>query len=297
MSDRRPAPRAPEDDLAREPERWSTTRSDDDLHGKLGAGFRALAATPVPPPAARPDRVRRSVRPRAWLVLGVATFTLVAVLTGGALAVAKVYRYLRGAPAIAPPTSIAAAEPEQRKNRRHRELARAEVPASAPPAEGGDEGGEAGLLARSFRRLRAEHDPAAALELLDAYDRQWAAGQLSTEAGLARVEALLALGRHREALDVLERRAEVARERPLLRGELRAEAGRCAPALADFAQAERTAPSDVAARAVWDEATCRARLGDAPGAGADFRRYLAVHPAGANAREAQRWLAREAARK
>ena len=276
MSGRRPGSPSSDGD----PERWSDARSDADLPGKLGAGFRALAASPPLPQS----RHRRPVRQRAWLAFGLAAFTVVAIVTGGALAVAKVYRYLRGAPVVARPTAVASAEPRKR---------RAPPPARTPAEARAANDGEATLLARAFRSLRADRDPVAALALLDEHDRQFPAGQLADEASRARVEALLALGRRRDALHVLEARRDddSGRERALLRGELRAETGRCAQALADFAGAEREAPSEIAARAVWDEATCRARLGDAVGARRDFERYLASYPSGAMARQARRWLA------
>jgi len=157
-------------------------------------------------------------------------------------------------------------------------------------------------VGEAFRALRARRDPDAALALLDRHDRLFPRGALALEAGLARVEALLGAGRRAAALDVLDGladgRDEAARQRSLLRGELRADAGRCTEALADFKAAESaggSAKGDRRARALWGQATCRARLGDAAGARRDFHHYLAAFPAGPHAADAQRWLEAHAA--
>src|SRR6185295_2257611 len=147
--------------------------------------------------------------------------------------------------------------------------------------------------------LRAGRDPAGALDVLDLYRQRFPAGRLVAEASLARVEALLALGRRPEALSVVETMpdapGERARDRALLRGELRAEAGRCTEALADFTLAESRAGSSlrpaVEARAVWGQAACHARLGQIAPARRDFGRYLAAYPRERSAADARRWLA------
>ena len=181
----------------------------------------------------------------------------------------------------------------------HRGLGARRGPLPAvPPQEN-----EAALVASAFRRLRGERDPAGALSILDLHDHRFPAGSLASEASLARVEALLALGRRADALGVLDRTegtrtrqtdtlvGERVRERTLLRGELRAEAGRCAEAVNDFARIEGSGLSEIEARAVWGRAACRARLGDIASARLDFLRYVTAFPHGASVAEARQWLA------
>ena len=66
------------------------------------------------------------------------------------------------------------------------------------------------------------------------------------------------------------------------RGELRADAGRCAEARADFdAVLSGDAPDDgVVERALYGRAACRERAGDREGARANLEAYLARFPAG-----------------
>jgi hypothetical protein len=291
-------------DAALDPDRWSALHAD----GKLGAAFRALATVPVPDvPGSLPDRpgavsLRRAGHRRSRLAFTLAALALAATAFGGALAATKVYHRLREKAASVPVASLGPSTRQARVSPRRLAPARAETTdrdeapavADGPPATDG----EATLLAGAFRSLRADRNPTETLALLDAHDRQFPLGQLSGEANLARVEALLALGRRREALGVLERTAaspaleggENARERTLLRGELRAEAGRCGQALADFASVERDAPVELGSRALWGQAVCHARLGEAASARRDFARYLAVYSEGTMARQARRWL-------
>jgi hypothetical protein len=329
---------APDSDLAAEPARWSAARGGDDLGNRMGAGFRALAAAPVPTvPTTLPEgtravqasavavRARPGRAARSRLALGLATMALGAVVLAGALAAAKVYRRLRSgvateqraltaasagrrsahtAPALAVPLDLSGAPaPGTTKVPAPSGLA-APGTATEPPAASED--GEAALMARAFRSLRGEHDPAGALSLLDTHASRFPAGRLAAEASLARVEALLALGRRGEALAVLDRDAggrglvagsaagERGRERALLRGELRAEAGRCTEAIADFAAADHDAPAEIVARALWGRAACRARVGDEAAARRDLARYLIAFPAGPSAHKARRWLAEHA---
>ncbi len=146
---------------------------------------------------------------------------------------------------------------------------------------------EAALLGAALRRLRDEGDAAGALVVLDAHDAEFAAtGALADEASTTRVEALLRLGRHAEALALLDAQTlrATGRGRDLLasRGELRADAGRGPEAFADFdAVLADDATADVAAeRALYGRAACRARGGDADAARADLTTYLARFPGG-----------------
>lgn len=150
---------------------------------------------------------------------------------------------------------------------------------------GGDVPGDQQLIANALLKLRHEHDPVAALRALDEYDRRYPGGVLAIEAALARVDALLALGRTRDALTALDGvsffsgvlRAE---ELQTLRGELRAENDRCVGAVADFDVIIARARPDLRERALFGRAGCRARLGDDPGARADLDDYAARFPRG-----------------
>jgi hypothetical protein len=94
-------------------------------------------------------------------------------------------------------------------------------------------------LAAALERLRAGKDAGGALALLDEHRRRFPGGALGDEARVVRVEALLALGRSREALEELEELPgpllERSRRLRVVRGELRAAHGRCPQAREDFA--------------------------------------------------------------
>ncbi len=163
------------------------------------------------------------------------------------------------------------------------------VVALAPePAES-----ESHLLAQALRKLRQEHDARGALELLDRYSQRFAGGRLAPEAALGRIEALMTLGRHQEALRLIESTPALplGRETTLLRGELRASAGRCQEAIADFGAALSATPRDgLDDRALFGRAFCRARGGDRAGGRAELERYLSIFPKGSFAVEARRAL-------
>lgn len=156
--------------------------------------------------------------------------------------------------------------------------------------------GEAAALAGAFRELRSGGDATAALRSLDEYDRRFPAGALRTEARIARVEALIALDRRRDALPLLEAIEDgggaLTRNVRITRGELRAEAGRCPEALRDFDAVLAVSERDAAgARALYGRASCRSQAGDVARAREDLARYLALHPDGAFAAAARRQLA------
>ena len=143
---------------------------------------------------------------------------------------------------------------------------------------------EAHLLARAISHLRGDHDAAAALADLADYDRRFPSGLLEQEVLRIRTEALLDVGHDQEALARLDERAADALTRPLLllRGELRARAGRCAEALRDLGPLadESQTPSVLAGRALYARASCHAQLGDVAAARADLERYEARFPDG-----------------
>ena len=158
-------------------------------------------------------------------------------------------------------------------------------PASRPPAAPDDQNpSEANLLARAISHLRGAHDAAAALDDLADYDRRFPGGLLEQEVLRIRTEALLDVGRDREALTRLDDRAADVLSRPLrlLRGELRARAGRCEEALRDLGPLadERQTPAALAGRAIYARASCHAQLGDVAAARADLDRYEARFPDG-----------------
>jgi hypothetical protein len=120
---------------------------------------------------------------------------------------------------------------------------------------------------------------------------------LRREASLARAEALLALRRPTEALaalDPLELEIGLAdRRATLLRGDLRAGAGRCAQAEIDFTHVLAAGDDDEsAARALYGRGVCRLGRGDAAGARADFQAYSSRFPSGEQRAEVARALGR-----
>ena len=115
-----------------------------------------------------------------------------------------------------------------------------EQPVAPVPAPESPIAHEGESFANVLRRWRRDRDAGAALSALDVHDRSFTTGQMELESRLLRVEILLAEGRDREALGVLDRLAlgkgNVPRGRELLtvRGELRIKAGRCDDGRADL---------------------------------------------------------------
>jgi hypothetical protein len=145
--------------------------------------------------------------------------------------------------------------------------------------------GEASELAGALRALRAEHDPARALAILERNEERFPAGTLRREATLARAEALASLGRQADALAVLDgveiTGGEPERAVALLRAELRAAARRCNEAINDFSHALAGEGTDeLAARAFYGRGGCRLQSGDYLGARADFENYQRHFPEG-----------------
>jgi hypothetical protein len=144
---------------------------------------------------------------------------------------------------------------------------------------------EQGLLANALRSLRKQHDARGALDLLDQHARGFPGTALGPEATMLRAEALLGLGRNAEALTELDRLSLGSTPKPgdrlVLRGELRAAAGRWREALNDFDTqlVDATSP-DLTERALWGRAATRSHLGDEAGARADLARYLRTYPSG-----------------
>ena len=133
-------------------------------------------------------------------------------------------------------------------------------------------------------RLRREHDAQGALALLDQSQALFAHGAFALEAQVARVDALLLLGRRDEALAILNRLplTHIGRggELRLQRAELRARTD-CGLALVDFdALARQALAPALAERALYGRAACELRVGDDNHAQADLRDYLTRFPKG-----------------
>jgi hypothetical protein len=159
-----------------------------------------------------------------------------------------------------------------------------------------------------LRSLRSEHRPESALVALDDYTERFPNGTLLPEAMRLRTEALLVLGHKHAALDELDQQSidgmTGSEERRLLRGELRAAAGRWQAAVEDFDAILRArlayeqasnAPAltkllDRVERALWGRASARSHLGDEAGARADLRECLRRFPQGRFAERAARLL-------
>ena len=154
------------------------------------------------------------------------------------------------------------------------------------------------MLIEIWRQLRVARDPAAALALLDLHAVRFPRGSFGPEARIARVEALMALGRNAAARSLVEGTGLDVRSDlrlRVIRAELRAQAGDTAAALDDFSIASRQAgaPTTVA-RALFGLAVCQAKLGHRDQAEASYRLYLRRFPNGRDAMRARAAL--EAAR-
>lgn len=252
---------------------------------------------PLPPPAAvEPAGERlpaqRSDAPPADAVVEPATARLrkpilraaparVAKISGSAkapLADPQPAETASVAPATASPAPVEPSTPPSRTT----ELAPA--PRQGP---GADESSlaEFQLVSSAVRELRRQHDATATLRILDGYDHRFPRGELQPEARWLRVQALIQLGRRREALTVLDAESlsadhERSSEPLVLRGQLRSEAGRCREALPDFDAAASRTTGELLERTLLGRGGCRARTGDPVGARADYAAYQERFPTG-----------------
>ncbi|MHB8417481.1 MAG: tetratricopeptide repeat protein [Myxococcales bacterium] len=194
------------------------------------------------------------------------------------------------APTPAPPETAsiapASAPPPRETRRLGRPRAAGPAPAAAAPED-------AALVAAALRDL-AKGDAQEALARAGGYLDRHPAGLLRGEAELARLQALLLLGKRAEAAALLDGFAAHAfvglprsQELRVLRGELLTEQGRFAEALRSFDGAGAEADPALRERALFGRALCRARLGDAAGSREDFERYLELFPEGAHAKQAR----------
>jgi len=152
------------------------------------------------------------------------------------------------------------------------------------------------LFGQAMRKLRTEHDPSGALVALREHAHAYPSSSLSTERSVLEVESLLALHRNRDALSRLDAMAldnlPRAGERLVVRGELRAAAGRWPEASVDFDQAlSRVSGSPIwYERALWGRAVARLRSGEREAGLADIESYRDRYPDGRFAVEAARFL-------
>jgi hypothetical protein len=204
-------------------------------------------------------------------------------------------------PAIPTPSSLVVepASPTPVPNGSSSRRARSEprVPRSnADPAPDGPEVTEVLWLGRALRKIRVERDPNGALGLLDEYEATFPKRMLAPEVLLARVEAHLAMGNRAEALRLMEAErgdpAKESRQIGLIRGELRAGAGRCPEALADFdAILAQPAADATSERALYGRAVCHRRMQQTTAAERDFGAYLRRFPNGRFASSARAAIA------
>jgi hypothetical protein len=144
------------------------------------------------------------------------------------------------------------------------------------------------LLADALASLHTQGDAKGALALH---------GALRAEARVVEVEALLSLDRQSDALRVLDGLAvgKTLRgpELSVLRAELRAQAGRCADAIADFDRcaAATGCSSESEERSIFGRASCRGKLGQTAAERADLERYLRRFPHGWRSEAVRRALA------
>lgn len=119
---------------------------------------------------------------------------------------------------------------------------------------------EARSLSAALVRWRRDGNAPAALALLVAHEKRFAHGALAVESKVARAEILLALAQRDQALVVLDALGLAslprARELETIRGELRAQRGRCQEARADLARVVAGADDDLSKRATRAMATC-----------------------------------------
>jgi hypothetical protein len=121
---------------------------------------------------------------------------------------------------------------------------------------------EARSLSDALVRWRRDGDAEAALGLLGVHESRFPRGVLSVEARVARAEILLALSRRDQAAAVLDSLSLAGlprvRELATIRGELRAQAGRCVEARLDLGPVMHdTASDDLARRAARALDACR----------------------------------------
>lgn len=254
------------------------------VHARLTAGY---ASGPTP------------IRYAALLATGMLAGTSFAFAAYGVQRLVDAPRAAKSAEAPAPTPFVQKAESHARATETQpsavEETPSLEAPkravAAFPETSSGALGRESELLSRALAKLRRDRDASAALTLLDEHARTFPNGTLNLEADVARVDALLALGRNAEALGLLERlpidRLGRGAELRVIRGELLAQ-GDPRKALGDFDRALAMGlPQALEERALFGRAASRLKIGDEAGGRADLASYLAKYPNGRFAAQAR----------
>jgi hypothetical protein len=226
-------------------ERWRDGKDGDAPEQRAGALFRSVR--PHPPSAELEARVQavlrgdevpsRTGRP----IPALAAVVVFLLLAGGAAAATMIYRSRTEPEKPEPrPPVVKRIEPPPPPIVQVAPPPAVEAPVPKPPAPRSDPS----RLALESKRIKAAvdalraGDPSTALLEIAAYEQAHPKGILHREALLAKVSALAALHRESEALAILDALEIDAHPRSLeltvLRGELRARAGRCEDAAADF---------------------------------------------------------------
>jgi TolA-binding protein len=164
--------------------------------------------------------------------------------------------------------------------------ASAAFPAPVASAASSRLGQEAASLEAALSALKAggKDNASRALQGIDQHLQKFPRGALELEARVARVDALLVLGRRQEAgrelsalpIENVGRKNELR----LIRAELRADDD-CRAALNDFqVLVDQSLPTAWAERALFGRGACLLKLGDKAAADRDFTRYLERFPNG-----------------
>jgi hypothetical protein len=290
---------------------WAEGKEDDlPLDRQLS---RLFAAVPEPKPLTEFARQRVAVRlrkraPRSMrlMLVRLVAVGVVVGMAGAAAAQWTVVHWFNAQSRIAepPPASPPAPRLPQPSPRRQAapvgaepEPVAAEEPVLAPPpmaafpaapASAGSSrlGQEASSLSAALSSLKAggKDNANRALSAIDQHLQTFPRGALELEARVARVDALLVLGRRQDArrelsalpIESVGRKHELR----LIRAELRSDDD-CRAALTDFqVLVDQQLPSAWAERALFGRGACLLKLGNQAAAERDFNHYLERFPQG-----------------
>jgi len=269
-------------------------------------------AVPEPKPLADGSRQRVALRLRVHaprrmrlMLVQLVAIGVVIGVAGAAAAQWAVVHWLnvqrevvvRPVPASAPPPPLLPQPSLPRAPPVAAELAPAEAPPLTPPstaafpaalASAGSSrlGQEAASLSAALSALKVggKGNASRALRAIDEHLQKFPRGALELEARVARVDALLVLGRRQEArrelsalpIESVGRKNELR----LIRAELRADDD-CRAASSDFqVLVDQPLPSNLAERALFGRGACLLKLGNQAAANRDFDRYLERFPSG-----------------
>jgi len=304
-----------------DPQRWSTV-SGDSSEAKAAELLQAMRQAPVPSAGAVARLAhetlaskRRAPARSRWVLVGV---VLGVALPAMGVVTAVYQNWARPDPGAvtpkkpaAPPVKVAPVEPEPPVPTESVQPAVVAPPVAPVPRVAKKPvpqkpkaeletalGLESRLLSSALRTLREAKDPRAALALLDDYESKFPHGVLRNEATATRLEAFLALGDRKSALELLVSFAPSGlsglprgRELRVLRAELLADEGRCTEALADFEESlDASAADPLAERIMFGRASCWLTLGKRAEGIRELQRYLQLFPKGRFATEVARVL-------